>query len=37
MPRLHFQLANITSALLWAALVLAPGHLGVRWFTDTGM
>jgi membrane protein DedA with SNARE-associated domain len=37
MPKLHFQLANIMSALLWAALVLAPGHLGMRWFTDAGM
>lgn len=37
MPKVHFQLANITSALLWAALVLAPGHLGMRWFADTGL
>ena len=36
MPRLPFQLANWSSALVWAFLVLAPGALGVRaiegWF-----
>lgn len=35
MPKLHFQLVNVASALLWAALVLAPGHLGLRLFADT--
>jgi membrane protein DedA with SNARE-associated domain len=32
MPQTPFQLANVSSALLWAAGVLAPGLLGARWF-----
>ena len=36
MPRLPFQIANWTSACLWAVLVLAPGALGLdlvrSWF-----
>ena len=31
MPRLVFQVANVTSALLWAFIVLAPGALGIAW------
>lgn len=31
MPHVWFQLANITSALVWATLILAPGVFGVRW------
>lgn len=31
MPRLGFQIANLSSALVWAAGVLAPGALGLRW------
>lgn len=31
MPPLPFQIANITSALIWAASVLAPGTLAVHW------
>lgn len=31
MPPLRFQLANVGSALLWAAVLLAPGNWGVRW------
>jgi membrane protein DedA with SNARE-associated domain len=30
MPQVPFQLANISSALAWAALVLAPGTLGAE-------
>jgi len=26
-----FQLANVTSALLWAAVLLAPGTVAFRW------
>jgi len=32
MPRLTFQAANVASALLWAAAILAPGFLAVQWF-----
>jgi len=32
MPRLTFQAANVASALLWAAGILAPGFLAVQWF-----
>ena len=31
MPMLTFQLANLTSGLLWATAVLAPGWLAVEW------
>lgn len=31
MPQLWFQLANVTSALVWATLILGPGVFGVRW------
>jgi membrane protein DedA with SNARE-associated domain len=30
MPILPFQLANVSSALLWSAVLLAPGMLGVK-------
>jgi membrane protein DedA with SNARE-associated domain len=36
MPKLHFQFANVTSAFVWATLVLAPGHLGMQWLTEIG-
>jgi membrane protein DedA with SNARE-associated domain len=29
--RLKFQLANIGSALVWAAGILGPGVVGIRW------
>ena len=31
MPWLKFQLANFASAALWAAVILTPGFLSVRW------
>ncbi|MCW6509179.1 DedA family protein [Lichenifustis flavocetrariae] len=31
MPMLRFQIANVTSALLWAAGLLFPGAFGVAW------
>ncbi|HBK08700.1 MAG TPA: DedA family protein [Acetobacteraceae bacterium] len=31
MPLIPFQVANLTSAVLWATLVLAPGWLAVEW------
>ena len=31
MPTLRFQIANWTSAFLWAAVLLAPGKLGMGW------
>jgi membrane protein DedA with SNARE-associated domain len=31
MPMLGFQIANLTSALVWATVVLAPGWLAVEW------
>ncbi|CAH2601516.1 putative membrane protein [Rhodovastum atsumiense] len=31
MKPLPFQLANVTSALLWAAGILAPGAFGIQW------
>ena len=27
----HFQIANVSSALLWAAVVLAPGTFGIKY------
>lgn len=32
MPALPFQLANLSSAVVWATAILAPGVLGTRWF-----
>lgn len=31
MPQRHFQLANITSAIVWGTGILAPGVFGVPW------
>ena len=31
MPWLSFQIANLASAVLWTACMLAPGVLGMRW------
>lgn len=31
-PQWQFQLANITSAFLWAAGVIAPGYFGMQYF-----
>lgn len=31
MPQLRFQIANWSSAFLWAAVLLAPGKLGMGW------
>lgn len=31
MPQLPFQAANLPASLLWAAVVLAPGHVGLPW------
>jgi len=31
MPWLNFQIANVASAALWAAGILLPGFIGVRW------
>lgn len=31
MPRLEFQIANLASALVWAAGILAPGAIGLQW------
>lgn len=31
MPRTKFQIANLASALVWAAGILAPGAFGMRW------
>jgi membrane protein DedA with SNARE-associated domain len=33
MPWLTFQIANFTSAFLWAGVLLAPGALGASYFT----
>jgi len=32
MPWLKFQIANVTSALVWAFAVLTPGFVSMRWF-----
>ncbi|WP_367680408.1 DedA family protein [Candidatus Fukatsuia anoeciicola] len=32
MPQSYFQFANITSAIIWAFSILAPGALGAQWF-----
>ena len=34
MPRLRFQVANWTSAFLWAAVLLAPGTFGIKWLVE---
>ena len=34
MPRLHFQIANWTSAFVWATTMLAPGAIGMSWLKD---
>lgn len=31
MPQRYFQLANFTSALVWAFGILAPGAFGIKW------
>jgi membrane protein DedA with SNARE-associated domain len=31
MPWLKFQIANVTSAVMWATGILTPGAVGVRW------
>lgn len=31
MPFVAFQCANVASAVLWATVILAPGHLAVDW------
>ncbi len=31
LARLKFQIANVGSAIVWAAGILAPGAVGVRW------
>jgi membrane protein DedA with SNARE-associated domain len=33
MPQLQFQIANVTSAFLWAAGVIAPSFYGLKWLT----
>jgi membrane protein DedA with SNARE-associated domain len=34
MPWLNFQIANVASAALWAAGILLPGFIGVRWLME---
>jgi membrane protein DedA with SNARE-associated domain len=34
MPPLRFQIANWTSAFLWAFVLLSPGSWGVRWLLE---
>ena len=36
MRQLPFQLANVSSAFLWAFGVMAPGAIGVKWFGGFG-
>lgn len=33
MPQRHFQLANVTSAIIWGFGILAPGALGIKWLS----
>lgn len=33
MPQIPFQIANVTSAFLWAAGVIAPSFYGLKWLT----
>jgi membrane protein DedA with SNARE-associated domain len=35
MPQARFQLANWTSAPIWAAVTLAPGAWGIEWLRQT--
>jgi membrane protein DedA with SNARE-associated domain len=35
MPYWPFQLANVSSAFLWAFVLLAPGTVALRWWTGT--
>jgi membrane protein DedA with SNARE-associated domain len=34
MPALRFQLANWSSAFLWAFVLLSPGSFGLKWWLD---
>jgi membrane protein DedA with SNARE-associated domain len=34
MPYGYFQLSNITSAMIWAFGILAPGALGIKWLCE---
>jgi membrane protein DedA with SNARE-associated domain len=34
MPQGIFQLANWTSAFLWAFVLLSPGALGAKWWFE---
>ncbi|KEY59168.1 DedA family protein [Serratia sp. DD3] len=34
MPQTLFQIANITSALIWAFGILAPGAFGIKWLSQ---
>lgn len=34
MPNLIFTFANVTSALLWSFVILAPGVYGIQWMAD---
>ena len=34
MRQVPFQIANVTSGLVWATGILAPGTLGLRWLTQ---
>lgn len=36
MPRGKFQIANITSAFVWATGILAPGFFGMQWWLHPG-
>ncbi len=33
MPKKYFQIANVTSALIWAFGILAPGAFGIQWLS----
>lgn len=34
MPQAPFQIANVSSAFVWAFVILAPGAYGTRWLPD---
>ncbi len=34
MPRAQFQIANVASAAIWAAGILSPGFLSIRWMLE---
>lgn len=34
MPQRYFQVANITSAMIWAFGILAPGAFGIKWLSQ---